>query len=301
MNPRLHGIVPPLITPLKDRDTLDAAGLERLLEHVLAGGVHGLFLLGTTGEAPSLSYRLRRELVQRACRQIDRRIPVLVGITDTSFVESVQLAQHAAECGADAVVLATPYYFPAGQTELLGYVEHLLEELPLPLVLYNMPSLTKVWFEYETLVQLSQQSRIIGIKDSSGDMDYFGRLAELRQHRPDWSIMLGPEALLPAAIAAGSDGGVSGGANIFPQLFVDFYDACVAGDSNRLAAIQSQVMALQAIYEIGKYASRFIKATKCAVSLLGICDDFMAEPFHRFHAPERERVWRIIEPLMRRV
>ena len=106
----LCGIVPPVVTPLLDRDTLDVAGLERVLEHILTGGVSGLFLLGTTGEAQGLSYRLRREVIERACRQVAGRVPVLVGITDTAFVESVGLARLAADSGADAVVVAPPYY-----------------------------------------------------------------------------------------------------------------------------------------------------------------------------------------------
>ena len=109
----------PMVTPLVARDTLDVEGLERLVEHILAGGVAGLFVLGTTGEAPSLSYPLRREVIDRVCRQVDGRVPVLVGVTDTSFVESVRLAGHAADAGASAVVLSAPYYFPAGQPELL--------------------------------------------------------------------------------------------------------------------------------------------------------------------------------------
>ena len=104
----LTGIVPPLVTPLRDRDELDVPGLEKLVEHVLSGGVAGLFILGTTGEGPSLSYRLRGELVARVCRQVSGRVPVLVGITDTAFAESVNLARTAEKCGADAVVVAPP-------------------------------------------------------------------------------------------------------------------------------------------------------------------------------------------------
>ena len=85
----LRGIIPPMITPLRDRDVLDRAGLERLIEHILAGGVHGLFVLGTTGEGPSLSYRLRQEVIEETCEQVNGRVPVLVGITDSSFTESV--------------------------------------------------------------------------------------------------------------------------------------------------------------------------------------------------------------------
>ncbi len=296
-----HGIIPPLVTPLRDRDQLDDVGLQRLIEHVLTGGVHGIFILGTTGEAPSLSYRLRRELITRVCGLVNHRVPVLVGITDTSFVESVALAQHAADAGASAVVLATPYYFPAGQTELSGYVRNLVAQLPLPLVLYNMPSLTKVWFELETLQKLADIESIVGIKDSSGDLNYFASLIGLRELRPDWSIMIGPEAKLPEAIALGGDGGVAGGANVFPSLFVQCYQAAVAGDKQRLQELSSTIDDFQQIYDIGKYASRHIKATKCALSLLGICDDFLAEPFDRFHPPERERVRVLLEPIVDRV
>lgn len=295
MESRFQGIIPPMVTPLQHRDQIDVAGLERLIEHILGGGVHGLFILGTTGEAPSLSYRLRRELIDRVCKQTAGRVPILVGITDTSFVESVSLAAHAADAGAAAVVLSTPYYFPAGQTELAGYVQNIATELPLPLVLYNMPSLTKVWFELETLQKLAPIDRIVGIKDSSGDLDYFASLMSLRQLRPDWSLMIGPEAMLPQAMKLGGDGGVAGGANILPQLFVDCYHAAVARDQTRINELSAQINNLQRIYDIGKYASKYIKATKCCLSLLGICDDFMAEPFHRFLPPERERVKAVLE------
>lgn len=293
----LAGIVPPLITPLSGRDELDRAGAERLIERVIQGGVHGIFLLGTTGEAPSLSYRLRREWIDLACRLVAGRVPVVVGVTDTAFVETVELSKHAANAGAKAVVLSTPYYFPAGQTELIGYIQNLVPQLPLPLVLYNMPSLTKVWFDIETLEQLSEIEQIIGVKDSSGDMSYFERLVGLKRIRPDWFVLIGPEALLPASLRLGGDGGVNGGANIYPTLFVQCYEAFRRGDLAEVDRLQSIIQELQHIYDIGKYASRHIKATKCSLSLLGICDDFMAEPFHRFRPPERERVHQILESL----
>lgn len=289
------GIIPPLVTPLHDRDSLDDAGLCLLVEQVLGGGVDGLFVLGTTGEAPSLSYRLRRDLISQVCRLVAGRVPVLVGITDTSFVESVNLAKYAADVGASAVVLSTPYYFPAGQTELTGYVRNIVPELPLPLMLYNMPSLTKVWFELPTLENLAELENIVGIKDSSGDLNYFGSLMQLRQKRPDWSIMIGPEAMLPEAMALGGDGGVAGGANVFPKLFTACYQAAVEKNLARVGALQTIIKEFQKVYDIGKYASRHIKATKCCLSLQGVCDDFMAEPFHRFRAPEREKVRIILE------
>ncbi len=291
---RFHGIIPPLVTPLAARDRIDTEGTQRLLDHVIGGGVHGVFILGTTGEAPSLSYRLRREFIQLVCQIVGGRVPVLVGITDTAFVETMDLARFAHEAGASAVVLSTPYYFPAGQTELLQYVEHVIAELPLPLMLYNMPSLTKVWFEFDTLEKLCHHATIVGIKDSSGDIDYFARIVQLKQRRPDWSIMIGPEHLTAQAIALGGDGGVNGGANIFPELFVALYQAAIDGDANRIEVLTQRVEKLQQIYTVGKYASRYIKATKCALSIQGICSDHMAEPFNHFLPPERARVAEIL-------
>jgi 4-hydroxy-tetrahydrodipicolinate synthase len=293
----LCGIVPPLVTPLADRDTLDQEGTERLLEHVISGGVAGVFILGTTGEAPSLSYRLRRDFIHLVCRIVGDRIPVLVGVTDTAFVETIELAGVAKDAGATSAVLSTPYYFPAGQTELTRYVAHVVDELPLPLMLYNMPSLTKVWFEIDTLRELSQHDRIVGVKDSSGDLQYFQQLVSLKQLRPDWSILIGPEHLTAEAVKLGGDGGVNGGANIFPELFVSLYQAAVAGDANQIDVLTQRVEKLQQIYSVGKYASRFIKATKCALSIKGICSDHMAEPFNHFLPPQRARVQEILKRL----
>lgn len=293
--PTLRGIVPPLVTPLSARDALDSGGLDRLLNHVIDGGVSGVFILGTTGEAPSLSYRLRRQMISSTVKTVAGRVPVLVGVTDTAFVESVELARFAADAGADAVVLTTPYYFPAGQTELTAYVENIAPLIPLPLMLYNMPGLTKVWFEIETLEKLASIESIIGVKDSSGDLDYFARLCKLKTTRPDWSILLGPESLLAEAISLGGDGGVNGGANVSPEIFVGFYNALVNGDSDSAASHRQRVVDFQAIYDVGKYASRHIKATKSALSLLGICDDLPADPFNRFLTPERARVEAILK------
>ena len=295
--PRFHGIIPPLVTPLAERDVIDQGGTERLLEHVIAGGVSGVFILGTTGEAPSLSYRLRRDFIKLVCQIVDQRVPVLVGITDTAFVESITLAKLAADSGAAATVLSTPYYFPAGQTELIQYVQHIIAELPIPLVLYNMPSLTKVWFEIDTLHALCQHPEIIGIKDSSGDIDYFSKLIALKEPRPDWSIMIGPEHLTARAVALGGDGGVNGGANIFPELFVQLYEAAVQEDRTQIEVLTQRVEKLQQIYDVGKYASRHIKATKCALSIRGICSDHMAEPFNHFLAPQRDQVQQILARL----
>ncbi|MGD8499681.1 MAG: dihydrodipicolinate synthase family protein [Phycisphaerales bacterium] len=294
----LRGIIPPMVTPLLDRDTLDVAGLERLVEHILGGGVHGLFILGTTGEAPSLSYRLRYELIERVCAQIKERVPVLVGITDTSFVESVNVARKAKDAGAQAVVLAPPYYFPAGQSELLEYLQHLTRELPLPLFLYNMPSHTKLVFEPETIRAAAEFPGVAGIKDSSGNMIYFRRLQSLLKDLADFSVLMGQEELLAEAILLGGHGSVCGGANLIPELYVELYNAACSKDLPKVEALHQKVMELStAIYNVGRYESSFLKGLKCALSCIGICSDFLAEPFHRFRRAEHEVIERYVKEL----
>jgi 4-hydroxy-tetrahydrodipicolinate synthase len=287
----LRGIIPPLATPLLDPDRLDPAGLERLLEHVLAGGVSGVFLLGTTGEGPGLSHRLRCELIERACELVGGRVPVLVGITDTSFVESVELAEHAAEAGAAAVVAAPPYYFLAGQAELAGYVERLTEALPLPLFLYNIPSHTKVGFEPETVARLLHHPRVVGLKDSSAQMLYFHKVRQLTLARPDFSLLIGPEELLADAVLLGAHGGVCGGSNLAPGLYVSLYEAARRGDLERVRELQARVLRLSStIYAVGAAPSGYLRGVKCALACLGICGDVLAEPFRPLGPAERERM-----------
>lgn len=290
-NLSIRGVIPPLITPLKDRDTLDVGGLERLVVHLLSGGVDGLFILGTTGEGPSLSHRLQRDLVTSTARMLDGRLPLYVGITDTSLVESIELARFAAAAGADAVVAAPPFYFPAGQTELRHWYDELLDGLPLPLLLYNMPGCTKIALERETLSVLMEHEQVVGLKDSSGDMAYLKSVLGLvAEKRPDWPLLVGPEHLLADAVALGAAGGVPGGANLAPRLFVELFQAASARDTQSLEELQTRVERLQELYSIGKYGSAFVKGVKCALELCGVCSGQLAAPFDAFRAPERRRV-----------
>ncbi|MDF1738323.1 MAG: dihydrodipicolinate synthase family protein [Verrucomicrobiales bacterium] len=299
MKPLYSGIIPPMITPLTARDTLDIAGLEKLVERLVEGGVAGIFALGTTGEAPSLSYRLRRELVEHTCRFVNGRVPVLVGITDTSLVESARFTNEIADFGVAAAVTSAPFYFPAGQPELREYLEELLPELPLPLVLYNMPALTKISFHREVIEWALDQEKIIGLKDSSGDLTYFKRMVKLAaEKRPDWPVLIGPEELLAESVLAGGHGGVNGGANLHPRLYVDLYEASARDDWETARQLSAKVLDLSnRIYHVGQHGSAIIKGLKCSLSLVGICDDFMAAPFHRFHESERKIIAEHLEAL----
>lgn len=297
----LCGIIPPLVTPLKDNETLDVVSLERLINHLIAGGVHGLFILGTTGEEQSLSYAVRQQMIRETCRINAGRLPVLVCITDTSIVESIRLANLAAECGASGLVSAPPYYFATGQPELAEFYEELVPQLPLPVFLYNMPSHVKVSFAPATVARLAKMPQVVGLKDSSANAVYFQSVmyAVHQMGRHDFAMLCGPEEITGECVLMGGHGGVNGGANMFPELYVAMYDAAVAGDITRMRHLQQYIMQISAtIYSIGQHGSSYLKGLKCACSLLGVIDnDFVASPFYKFHEPERQRVQAALDQL----
>lgn len=293
--PRFHGIVPPLVTPLVAADAIDVAGLERLVEHVVGGGVHGLFVLGTTGEGPSLSTAVQRELIGRVVRLVAGRVPVLVGISDASLAESVALASCAAESGADAVVAAPPYYFPAGQEPLVRWGQELANRVPLPLLLYNMPEMTKHVLEADTIRRLADCPNIVGVKDSGGDLGYFAEV--VRAARPDWSLFVGPELLLPEACGLGGHGAIPGGANVMPRLFADLYAAVRAGDVARVESLRSQARQLAKLYDVGHMPGRIVVGIKTALAAMGICHDAVASSFERFGAERQRQVADVLAAL----
>ncbi len=293
----LRGIVPPVITPLSGRDRLHREALARIIERMIAGGVAGLFVLGTTGEAAALDYRLRYELVEAAAEIIAGRVPLLVGVTDPSLTESLDLAKHAAGCGASAIVAAPPYYFPLQQRDLVRYYQLLAEESPLPLFLYNMPACTKIEISLETTAACTRLRNVCGVKDSGGDLAHFRELLKLRSARPDWTFLIGPEYLLAESVLLGGDGGVNGGANLHPRLFVEWFEAAVANDAARIQSLGHQVRLLGQIYRQADEFMAVIRGLKCALSVAGLCDDRLAEPIQVCDAAARERIAGIVEQL----
>ena len=295
----LSGIIPPLVTPLVDNETLDVESLERLIEHLIAGGVHGLFVLGTTGEEQSLSYDVRKQMIKESCRINRGRLPLLACITDTSIVESIKLAKVAADCGADGVVSAPPYYFATGQPELAQFYEELVPQLPLPVFLYNMPSHVKVSFAPDTVARIAKNEQVVGFKDSSANAVYFQSVMYKMQHRKDFAMLVGPEEITGECVLMGGHGGINGGANMFPELYVAMYDAAKARDVNRMLQLQQLIMQIStSIYSVGKHGSSYLKGLKCALAQLGIInDDFVASPFYKFEAPEREKIRQALDAL----
>ena len=295
----IQGIIPPLVTPLIDNETIDIAGLERLIEHVISGGVHGIFILGTTGEAQSLSIKLRMQMIRESSRCIRKRIPMLVGISDTSINESMRLHEVAYESDAYAVVSTPPFYFSMNQEEVIHYYETLIPQLKLPLYLYNIPQHTKISFAPKTINLIAKNPQVIGFKDSSGNAPYFHKIMHEMRNNENFSLFVGPEEMTAEMVILGADGGVNGGANLFPKLYVDLYHAAKKGDIEIVKKIQSIIMRISSsIYAVEDNGSSYLRGLKCALGILNICSDVTASPFCKFDAINRQKVKTGIEDIL---
>ncbi|WP_296705021.1 dihydrodipicolinate synthase family protein [Algoriphagus sp.] len=286
-----RGIIPPMITPLNPDFSLDEKSLELIIEHMVSGGVHGIFILGTTGEFASLSSTEKKKLIQLTCKKVDHRIPVLVGITDCSFQESLDLAYCAKEAGADILVATTPFYMNIGQEELVYYFSRLADDVDLPLYLYNMPSHTGIKIELETVKTLADHPNIIGIKDSSGDQKYFESLCDNFREYPEFTVLVGPEEILVETMNMGGHGGVTGGANLFPALYVKLFEALEYQDKKRIKALNETVQFLSDnLYNLGTYQSNYLKGLKACMSFEGLCQGILALPLVAFNETEKEQL-----------
>ena len=237
-------------------------------------------------------------MIKKTAHIVNKRVPLLVGISDTSLVDSVSLANLAGEFGADAVVSAPPYYYATAQPELAEYYEHLIPQLELPIYLYNMPTHTKVSFAPSTIRRIAENEKVIGFKDSSANGGYFQSVMHEMRDRPDFSLFVGPEEMMAESVLMGAHGGVNGGANMFPKLYVALYNAAVAKDVDKVRELHAKVMQISAsIYNVGSYGSSYLKGVKAGLSVLGICNDFLAAPFNKFDAAHKDKIRAAIEAL----
>jgi 2-dehydro-3-deoxy-D-pentonate aldolase len=294
----LKGIIPPMLTPLAGEDQLDRRGLEKLIEHLLVGGVHGLFVCGTTGEGPSLSYRLRRELLAATCEQAKGRVPVLMGLIDTSQAEIVALAEFAAQVMATAVVVAPPYYYPLSQADIVRWVTAIAGECPLPIYLYNLPNPKHVRYTLDTLKVCSEIPGVVGFKDSSGDFAFLEAALALFRERSEFAIFVGPENLLAKSLLAGGRGGISGGANVFPAVYVSLYEAFSTGNGERLFAIQAWIDRFtDRIYSLGEPEASLVRGLKACLSVLGIAQSHLCGPYESASSTQEDKVRDALEGL----
>ncbi len=287
-----------MVTPLTDRETIDCQGTENLINRLVDAGVAAIFVLGSTGESQCLSLRLRHEFVSIVSSVLAGRLPLLVGVTDTSMEDSLNLAGQAAKCGAAGIVSAPPYYFPANQDELADWYTTLADESPLPVYLYNMPSKVKTPIAVETVVRLSVHPNIVGVKDSSANYSYFQSLL-YHFSGTEFGVYMGPEEQTAAAVLSGADGGVNGGSNLFPGLFVDMYRSASSGNLPQTGYLQKKIMRLSdSLYGLDRTSdASFVKGIKCALKLKGVCSGYLPLPYTAFGPEMEARVASVLETL----
>lgn len=274
----LRGVIPPLVTPLNSQGDLDREGLERLLNRVLSGGVHGLFLLGSTGEATALPQSVRLDLVSAVCKKTSGVLPIVVGVTDTSVAGTIQFSRMVSELQIDALVVMPPFFMPLEQDELIDYVKLIAAAVDKPILLYNLPRLVGTWFGVDSLHRLIGIEQVVGFKDSSADMDYFAKVADVCRQRPDWSLLIGPEDLVVDAYRLGAHGCVAGGANVWTQLIVRLHHCCQRGEYDEAKPLAEEIKSLHQIF-YGDYIPGVVRGLKGALSQLGVCGCSMAAPF----------------------
>lgn len=285
----IKGIIPPVVTPFTVDYKLDVDAYKRIIQHVIDGGVHGFFILGTNGEGACLNVEIRKEAIKTAVSFNAGRVPVFVNASSPSYLESVELCSMAADEGADYVVLSPPFYFDMNQEELYAFFNKLAGDSQLPVFLYNIPQYTKTEIAPDTISSLALNENIHGLKDSSGDMEYMKQILQERED-PDFKILVGTELLLRECILLGADGGINGGANVFPELFVSMYEASVNGEKERQSRLQ-EIMKIMGsrVYNQTDSPVSIIIGIKYAMTLRGICSDQMAMPVYKGLEREQKR------------
>ena len=262
---KLRGIIPPMITPLTAQGDLDLAGLERLVTHLLDGGVAGVFVLGSSGEGPWLTATQQHQLVRETVRLVAGRVPVLVGALEPCTARALENIHQHHEAGADMVVITSPYYFQVGADEQSRHIATLTTQSPIPVMLYNIPPTTHNPITADTVRAVLSLENLVGIKDSAGNWDNFSTLLQLRAERPDFVVFQGAEKLAARSLLAGADGIVPGLGNLVPALFREIQDLAQTGQQADALSIQARIDQLWTLHTYDYW----LVCLKYAASVLG--------------------------------
>ncbi|MFB7916380.1 dihydrodipicolinate synthase family protein [Streptomyces sp. NPDC056061] len=281
----LRGVVPPVCTPLDPRGEVDTASLARLVEHLVDGGVHGLFALGSTGEVAYLTDEQRATTLRTVVEVAAGRVPVLAGVIDTSTARVIDHARSAAALGADALVATAPFYTRTHAEEIAGHFRRLRAAVDLPLFAYDIPVAVHSKLSAELVRELAADGTLAGLKDSSGDegglrrllVELGGRDGREAGPAPRFSVLTGSELTVDAALLAGVDGVVPGIGNVDPAGYVRLYDAARAGDWALAAHEQERLVELFGMVDVGPEAdmgrsSSALGSFKAALRLLGVIE-----------------------------
>lgn len=242
---KLRGVVPPVLTPLTSERELDVPALERLIEHQISGGVHGLFFLGSSGEVAYLTDQVREDVLKHAVRVVAGRVPILVGIIDITTNRVIEQAKAAAAHGVDGLVATAPMYIRTNDAEIEEHFRLISAAVDLPLYAYDLPVCVHYKLNTEMLVRLGVEGVLAGVKDSSGDDVAFRRLVmQNRAAGSPMSILTGHEAVVDGMLLLGADGLVPGLGNVDPAGYVRLWDLSQAGDWASARAEQDRLAEL---------------------------------------------------------
>lgn len=285
------GIVPPLSTPMAEDCGIDRPSLQRLIEFQLEAGVHGLFVLGSTGEAAFLTDKQRAAVLDVAVGTVAGQIPVLAGTIDMTTARVIEHALAAERAGVDGVVVTAPFYTRVGQAEIAEHFRLVHAAVALPLIAYDIPAGVHCKIERPTLLQLARDHIVRGVKDSSGDEANFRALVMAKAAYPDFFVFTGSELLVDCALLMGADGAVPGLANVDPAGYVRLYQAERAGDWQAARKEQERLYRLFDIINVGlgrmAIGSSAMGAFKTALQLRGvIATNVVGRPQLRLNAEE---------------
>ena len=269
----LKGIIPPIVTPLTPAEEVDAAGMRNLVNYLLDCGVHGVFVLGSTGEFPFLTDRERVRAVEAAVEAVNGRVPVIAGISDISSKKAIEHCRAAQIAGADFVIATAPYFGVIKQEWIYEHFRAISGETDARLMIYNVPQLIND-ITPETIARLAEIENVVGIKDS-GPLEHIQEVV-FRTRGRNFQVLEGMEYYLVAALLVGAHGGTPAPANIHPRPYVEMYNKTVAGKTDEALALQEQTNHFLDVFDaIPSWRS----ALKAALHLMGICGMTVAAPF----------------------
>lgn len=269
------GIIPPLVTPLNAKGELDQEATEKLIAFDMAGGVSGVFVNGTSGEALRTSDTIWRQVMETALRTIDGKIPVFCGAIDTSTSRVIERLKIIESCGGEIAVCTPPFYLTSfGQDEILRHYDALCRSTSLKIAVYNIPETTHANILPETISRLADYDNIVAYKDSTADWQQLQRAMILLKNK-DISVLNGAEELCSVSMLYGAQGCIPGLANFVPELFVKLRESCASGQVAEAFLLQEKINAVRkAIFVSGCWMA----GMKGILELLGLGTRTVTEP-----------------------
>jgi dihydrodipicolinate synthase/N-acetylneuraminate lyase len=276
---KYSGVVIPAVTPLTEDLKLDHDAVAKMFEFFHGNGVHP-FILGTTGEGPSIPFTMKKEFIQLAGKLKKDGDVLYASISSNVFEEATDLAKYSFDNGVDVVVATLPSYYALTETAMLKYIEQLAEGVNGPLMIYNIPSTTHMSIPLAVIDQLSHHPNIVGLKDSERSEERLKQSIELWKDRKDFSHLLGWAAKSADAVLMGSDGLVPSTGNFEAKLYADLFKAAREGNSSKAYQLQKLSDALGSLYQQGRTLGESLWALKVLMREIGLCQPHVMPPIY---------------------